>query len=1468
MELPKRLGMICLVAVCCWGRVGSAGEAWPTYRGDNTRRGWTEQTLGRPLALQWTHVSAHRPRPAWPEPGKEVHRMAFDYAYRLAAAGGRIYYGSSADHKVYALDVESGKEVWSFFTEGPVRFAPCVAGGRVFAASDDGFLYCLDAAEGKLIWRFRGGPRDERMVGNEQMISRWPGRSGVLVEGEVAYFTAGMWGPDGVYVYALRTADGSVIWKNNTANYQYQLMPHNNYEGITGVSPQGYPALDDGVLLTPTGRAMPARFDAATGELLPWNIAWGKHHRPGGAWTMTAKGLFFNACRRSTGLPVSSLGPDSRLRPEGLMAWDLRTGKAAFAIYDVYRAAYSDETLYLTGASYAGPGQGHVMAVDFESISKKVEPAPPHADGHDGAGFAAQKLDKQAKWLTQTGRIYELIGAGDVLVAGGNRAVVMLDARTGKEFWKTEVDGQARELAVASGRLLVSTSTGRIYCFGPGRAGKAADAVPAPRRKPQAPKPADGIVEECGIRAGYCLVLGLDDPNLPLQLIRQSNVDVIVLAEDAQAIAAARRRYDELGLYGVRIVVHRGNLKKLPYAPYFANFIVAPNPRACDPKDVYRCLRPCGGILAVPAGDDSDKAARRWLLAAGADEGAIVTGGGLVRTRRGPLPDSDDWSHPFANAGRTSASRDKLVRLPLKTLWFGGPGPAPMVDRHRYPPIPVAANGRLFVPAQDQIIALDAYNGREMWTRELKGVGRFPGQDRGPSVVADEKCAYVPHGLKCVRLDGDTGAILREYVPPAELPPPAPAAPSAKKPKSGGRRAVFNEVEWNYLAVTEKVVLGTVGEANVRKSMANWPIAAPQGKILFALDKESGEKRWVYTAEHAVTPKCIVADDERVYVLDQENLAGALGRSVIRAIDIDTGKVAWSKPSEGRWELLLSGDRLVAAGAGYTVYDARTGEQRWAQIVAPELFDAYGPGIHHYRWSLGLRDFPVVPPMIVNGLIVAPPRAFDLETGEQKHRPCPLSGEEMLPFGVGNGGCGTYSACPSLMFMRSGSLGIYDVAGQTGMHWLGQTRPGCWINTLPAGGVVLMPEASSTCTCAYSFQTSLALVPATRHEEWGVYTCQPPLPGSRIKTLALNFGAVGDKRDADGKLWLGFPRAFSPQALNVPVGTHGPATYYRENADEVAIGSASRPWLYSGGVKGMTEVVVDLELTRPAVAPRAAEPPRIDGKLDDACWDAAEEVRFVDDSRRIAPGIRAWLRHDAKNLYVGFRREAPRKDGKPAPWTMNTTGDGDAPAWRDDSLKVRFHSGPASYAYLLLSASGARFTGSGSKSSTIKPAGKQVAWRSGAHVTDEVWTAEIAIPFAGPAKGQQIFLESFNRSGVGPERAFYKSRSWRRWFVTGGEADLVFQRPETPPKRRFAIRLHFAEPEGAKPGERVFDVEVQGKKLIESLDIAAAAGRDHKALTREIRGVEATGTISIRLVPSASATRPAILNAMEIEEQP
>jgi hypothetical protein len=39
----------------------------------------------------------------------------------------------------------------------------------------------------------------------------------------------------------------------------------------------------------------------------------------------------------------------------------------------------------------------------------------------------------------------------------------------------------------------------------------------------------------------------------------------------------------------------------------------------------------------------------------------------------------------------------------------------------------------------------------------------------------------------------------------------------------------------------------------------------------------------------------------------------------------------------------------------------------------------------------------------------------------------------------------------------------------------GGVRPGCWINSLPVGGLVLVPDASAGCQCSYQNRSWVAL---------------------------------------------------------------------------------------------------------------------------------------------------------------------------------------------------------------------------------------------------------------------------------------------------------------------------------------------------------------------------------------------------------
>ena len=281
----------------------------------------------------------HKPRQAWPEPAWEVQRIDFDYAYALASANGLVYYSSSSDHAVHALDLATGVTRWRYFTEGPVRLAPTVHGGRVFFASDDGHVYCLDGRSGQLIWKHRPRIPDERLVGNDQIICRHPARSGVLVDGDRAYTTFGMLSPEGIVVTCLEIQTGEVIWQNETSGTRYATQPH--FEAMGGVSPQGYLALCEDVLVVPCGRATPAFFDSDTGELL-YHEAEGLF--PGGAWTMTFGDLTFTPCeylkKPNPELPDAS---EAKISEEAtLVALHAATGEEVFHLRGALRGVVTD----------------------------------------------------------------------------------------------------------------------------------------------------------------------------------------------------------------------------------------------------------------------------------------------------------------------------------------------------------------------------------------------------------------------------------------------------------------------------------------------------------------------------------------------------------------------------------------------------------------------------------------------------------------------------------------------------------------------------------------------------------------------------------------------------------------------------------------------------------------------------------------------------------------------------------------------------------------------------------------------------------------------------------------------------------------------------------------------------------------------------------------------------------------------
>ena len=183
------------------------------------------------------------------------------------------------------------------------------------------------------------------------------------------------------------------------------------------------------------------------------------------------------------------------------------------------------------------------------------------------------------------------------------------------------------------------------------------------------------------------------------------------------------------------------------------------------------------------------------------------------------------------------------------------------------------------------------------------------------------------------------------------------------------------------------------------------------------------------------------------------------------------------------------------------------------------------------------------------------------------------------------GGCTENVCCPNLVLFRSQSAAYYDMAGDGGTTSLGGFRPGCKNSLIPAAGLLNVPNYATGCTCNYPVMTSLALVHMPQAEQWS--TNDYPYDGGPVRRVGINLGAPGDRRAADGTLWLDFPSVGGPSP-DIPVSVT-PATVkwiYRHSS---RIAGNVPGWIVASGGEGIEELRIRLcgKENAPAIPPRS-----------------------------------------------------------------------------------------------------------------------------------------------------------------------------------------------------------------------------------------------------------------------------------------
>lgn len=1077
-------------AMICFPFTLLLAEDWPTYQGDNQRSGIISDNLSTSLYLNWSYQASAVPKPAWADPAKTDYwhreanlkpRVVFDKANHVISVADKVYFGSSADDKIYCLNANTGAEIWSFFTGGPVRLAPTYSEGLIYAGSDDGVMYCLNAANGDLVWKINTAEGKRFIPGNERVISISPIRTGVLVDDGIAYFCSGMFPNEGVDLYAVNAADGKVIWK----------------ESDIPISPQGYMLASKEHLYIPTGRTMPTIFSRKNGEYM------GRFDGNGGTYALLVDDeLIFGGgdegiltqnypnCKEDDqiasflGLQIIVREDISYLRSDTELSAISRVkyieGFQDWAKVDEKKSDFSDDLWDLREKRKLASQDGK-KKIDSEILKLivKISEFDEKRDKIESGGLI---------WKEKIDASYSMILAGNSIVLGREGMVEMFNSETGKKSWSQKVDGTVYSLAVADGNLLASTDKGNIYSFASERTSSPRLYAPKMVRNPYMDESNGELYAQAvadimanGIEQGYCLVVGSEIGHLAYELANKTNLKIIGIEDDPIKVEKSRRLLSQAGIYGDKVSIIQGSLSELPFSKYFANLIVSDKmllsgKLATTSDEIFRVLKPYGGVAFLGGNKRKGKLVTQWVNEAKNKIWQIEQSRWAV-THRGAIAGAGEWTHLYAEPGNTSCSKDP-VEGPLQIQWYGRPGPREIINRHSRPMSTLFKNGRLFVPGDNRIICVDAYNGTPLWkkyTPDSRVLGAL--KDCGTMAVTDDHI-YVAAGQTALGLkveDGEQDIVL-------EVP----------------QLVQGQDSKWGYLSIVDDQIFGSG-----KKATASFTVLGRfncdqfeedfremvMSDYLFSLDRISGATHWTYKG--VVFNNTITIGGDYIYFIESRNdkavtdLDGRLrvdyfceDSNFIVKLDKRTGEKKWEKEFQFPYEqimylayskevLLVTGSYNKGSFANYALFafDGGSGEKLWSDNyqAGTSKWDNRSDkstinGSHGEQWQH---------PVIIDQTVILPPYNFDLKTGKR--------GDLFLT--RGGGGCGGISASASNIFARGSNPKIYDINGeQSGDPITRVSRPGCWINIIPAGNVVSIPEASSGCTCDYPIQTSFVFV--------------------------------------------------------------------------------------------------------------------------------------------------------------------------------------------------------------------------------------------------------------------------------------------------------------------------------------------------------------------------------------------------------
>ena len=866
------------------------------------------------------------------------------------------------------------------------------------------------------------------IVGNGRLLSTHPIRTAVLALRDHVLATAGLFPNQGVYAVALNRQSGDLVWRRKIEQ-----------------SPQGYLlATADNQIYVPTGRTQPFAISGEDGRFL-FNLP-----SPGGSFCMLTPEAFFSGPGNQ---PVVQAQPN---RPNAKML--SFTGRQVVA-----------------GAGHIWTANGaKLVCHDMQAVADR---------GTDATEWSVDCQLDQA--LVVSGKK----GQQSLFVAGGSQ-IDVFDATRGTIFDKLSLPDHSdriKYLAVSGSNdgqfelLVATTDSGAIYAW----EGVSHQAVPRreTNRWPAVASTTDReslatavdrrrvqkLSEHMVVTRGLALVLRDATGSLTEALLEDSQLRVVSLVTRGQRAERLRAHFHDRHLYGHRVTVWEWpDDRALPFAEGLFNVVIEAAPSNRTTRELLAMLTPQIGTL--------------WRHGMGAPETKPVLAAAGV------------WRHQYGNPTNQADSRDLVVgeAAEFRLLWFGGVGPSRMPDRHLRGPAPLSAGASMVLQGDGVLIGVDPANGTERWAQPLaENAMRYvtPFDAGYVCLTEDGSSLFVAAGNEIRHFNAYSGQVVKA------IPLPAEAA----------------GLQWGYLAEAEGALFGSCMKPTAPRTArdnqtrftyvdSDYRSVRPlvTSRHLYHLDY-SGQEQWSYQSPGVIVHSAIALDHRQARLVfvearsnecvdhptDRITMPVLMQDAHLVCLETKRGDVVWEQPL--KWPaarnvlyvqmvddqiVLTSSESRQDSKADYLirVLSLKDGTQNWQaqhRHIRSGLF--HGEQVHH-PVVLNQADGPA--------LLVAEPYLYEMSTGK---RVVPKGANEDWALKRPGHSCGTLSGTGHCLFFRAGNPTVLNLSGEDGGRFtaLSPSRPGCWINMIPAGGRLLIPEASASCVCNYSLQTSMAFEPVS-----------------------------------------------------------------------------------------------------------------------------------------------------------------------------------------------------------------------------------------------------------------------------------------------------------------------------------------------------------------------------------------------------